>query len=83
MARQPRRATTPVDDVDCQSGLQIDVRLAANPAQEAERLAIRADQYVLAVVDALAGCGIGEHRRSSTERRARLEDEHADTLFRQ
>ena len=80
-ACQARRASISVDDVDGKPGLQIDVRLGAEPAQEAKRLAIRAGEHVLAVVDPLTGRGIDERRRTAAERRARLEHEDADTLL--
>ena len=80
-AGQPRRASAPVDDVDREPRLQVDMRFGANPAQESKRLAIRAGQHVLAVVHALTGRGIDEGRRATAKRRARLEHENANALL--
>ena len=52
-------------------------RSAPIRAQERERLAIAAEEHVLAVVDELAGLAIGERRRAAAELRPRVEDEHA------
>ena len=41
------------------------------------RLAVAAEQHVLAVVHALAGLAIGERRRASAEPRRFLEDDDA------
>ena len=49
----------------------------ADAPEKAKRLVIAAEEHVLAVVDALAGGGIGERRRTPAQRRPRLEHEHA------
>ena len=49
----------------------------ADPAQERERLAVAAEQHVLAVVDELAGLAIDERGRAAAQPRRGLEHEHA------
>ena len=75
--RQARRDAVAVDRVDRESILQMNVSARADAVQELEGVAIAAEEHVLAVVDALAGGGIGECRRPSAERRPRLEHEDA------
>src|SRR5207237_6698581 len=58
--RQARRDAVAVDRVDRESILQMNVSARADAVQELEGVAIAAEEHVLAVVDALAGGGIGE-----------------------
>ena len=53
----------------------------ADAIEKRERLDVTAHQDVLAVVDALAGHGIGESRGAPAKTRARFEDEHARAGF--
>jgi len=53
----------------------------ADAIEKRQRLGVTAHQDVLAIVDALAGCGVGECRRSAAETRPRFEDEHAGAGF--
>ena len=49
----------------------------ADAIEERQRLVVTAHQDVLAVVDALAGFGIGKRRGAAAEARPRLDHQHA------
>src|ERR1041385_2894183 len=72
-ARQARRATLVVDHVDPEPILQLNTIACANPIEKGERVAIAAEQHVLAVVDALSSGGIGKCRGAAPDGRPRLE----------
>ena len=74
-------AARAIDDVDREPVLHLHVILGADAPEEREGVAIAAKQHVLAVVDALAGRGIGERGRAAAKRRPRLEDEDARALL--
>ena len=57
--------------------LQRRERAGAEPSQKRVRLAVTAEQHVLAVVDALAGLAIGERRRAAAKPRRLLDDDDA------
>ena len=52
-------------------------------SQERERLAVAAEEHVLAVVDELAGLAIVKRRGAAAEPAARFEHEHARAVARQ
>ena len=57
--------------------LDADVAFRADSAEQGERLAVAAEQHVLAVVDALAGRAVRERRRAPAQLAARFEHQHA------
>ena len=71
----------PIDHRQLQPALPAHAIGGADAIEKRQRLDITAHQDVLAVVDTLAGRGIGECRRSSAEARSRFDDEHTRAGF--
>ena len=79
--RQDAVVAATIDHRQLQSALPAHAIGGADAIEKRQRLDVAAHQDVLAVVDALAGCGIGERRGAAAKTRARFEDEHARAGF--
>ena len=65
-----------IDHVDGQPVLNADVPFGADAPEKSKRLVVAAEEDVLPVVHALAGCRIGERGGAPAQRRPRLDDKH-------